>query len=579
MRLANKLVEEKSPYLKIHAYNPVMWYPWGPEAFEKAKAENKPILLSIGYSSCHFCHRMARESFEDEEIAKIVNGYFIPVKVDREERPDIDSVYMQACILFLGEGGWPLNVFLTPDKKPFFAITYLPKEDTPHYIGFKTILLNIINAWREKQAEILESADKICRLLKQKDEPKYFEITANTVSSCAKALVEMFDEKNGGFGRAPKFPIPHVMMFLLKYHENFDDKAALHALEKTLISIYKGGIHDHIGGGYFRYSTDEWWLVPHFEKMLYDNALLAITFAYAYEYTKNEIYKEAAFEVLNFLTQDLMSPGGAFYSSISAENKDGEGEFYLFTPEDIKKALGKGAEEFCKYYNIGKKAYKNKSIPHISGDVDIEKFKNERLILYDYRKNTRDNPMADTKILCGQNALAIAAFSLGAKIFQNEGFKNTAIRAAKFVLDKLKSSSGRLLARYIEGEAKYLAYSQDYAYLIWALILLFEATGDLKYLDYAKELTDCAIQLFWSKDGGLYFYGTDAEKLILWPKDAYDDAVPSANSVFALCLNKLYKITNNYRYKEKEAQIYKAFADECNKTPTSHTFMLYSFLN
>ncbi len=584
----NRLINEKSPYLLQHAYNPVDWYGWSEEAFEKARTEDKPIFLSIGYSTCHWCHVMAHESFEDEEVANILNNYFICIKVDREERPDIDSVYMSVCQAMTGGGGWPLNLFLTKDKKPFYAGTYFPKTSKYNQTGFIEILESINNVWVGNKDHVLTTADQVVNTLKEHGEDESFDISKNILSEGFQSFLNSFDAVFGGFSKAAKFPSPHNLSYLLSYYKDTREKRALEMVEITLKSMYKGGIFDHIGFGFSRYSVDEKWLVPHFEKMLYDNALLAIAYIETYEITKDNIYKEVAEKILAYILRDMTSKEGGFYCGEDADSEGVEGKFYLWDFAELYKVLNmEEANLFIKYYGIQREGnFEGRNIPNLIGeeleDLDKnglkEKLENIRRKLFDYREK-RIHPHKDDKILTSWNGLMIAAFAKAGKILNEEKYKDASIKALEFVFTKLQREDGRLLARFRDGESRYLAYLDDYAFIIWALIEVYEGTKEYSYVEKALELNKQMIELFLDKEkGGLFLYGKDSEELILRPKDIYDGAIPSGNSVAAMNMLRLFKITGDINLKEEAESIFKVFGNSINKIPRAHAKTLEALL-
>ena len=572
---SNRLIHEKSPYLLQHAYNPVNWYPWCDEAFEKAKREDKPIFLSIGYSTCHWCHVMERESFEDEEIASILNNNFISIKVDREERPDIDSIYMTVCQALTGHGGWPLTIFMTPDKTPFFAGTYFPKNDRMGMSGLKTILNSVNQAWLNNREALLHSGSRILDAIKDSFEEDTPESTATISEDIFDEAFSQFkydfDNIFGGFGSAPKFPTPHNLFFLLRYWYNTKEEYALIMVEKTLESMYKGGIYDHIGFGFSRYSTDEKWLVPHFEKMLYDNALLAIAYLEAYQATKKKKYAEIAQQIFTYVLRDMTSPEGGFYSAEDADSEGEEGKFYIWSKKEINDILGdKDGEKYCKYYNITDEGnFEGFNIPSLINSVipdeDNELVESCRKKLFDYRIK-RIHPHKDDKILTAWNGLMIAAMAIGGRVLHNEVYTQAAEKAAEFILSKLVREDGRLLARYRDGDAAIPAYVDDYAYLIWGLIELYESTYKPKYLKKSLALNQDLIKLFWdNKSGGLFLYGSDSEQLIIRPKELYDGATPSGNSVAALNFIRLARMTGQHELEEKAQNRFSNFGKQVQR--------------
>lgn len=587
----NRLINEKSPYLLQHAYNPVNWYPWCEEAFEKAEKENKPIFLSIGYSTCHWCHVMERESFEDNEVANVLNENFISIKVDREERPDIDTIYMDTCQLLTGHGGWPLTIFALPNKKPFYAGTYFPKEDTQYMDGLITLLNKIIGIWENSKDKVLESADEIVKSLHymtefgevKTDNSNKANVKSEFLKDAFYTFKSSFDSKYGGFGDKPKFPTPHNLWFLLEYYKATNDTEALNMVEITLDAMYAGGIYDHIGFGFSRYSTDRFWLVPHFEKMLYDNALLAILYSKAYEITKKEKYKSVANEIFTYLLRDMHDEMGGFYSAEDADSEGIEGKFYIWSLGEIYQVLGKDdGEKFASYFNITEKGnFEGFNIPNLINKTlpeDTEFINRCKQKLFNYR-NKRIHPYKDDKILTSWNGLAIAAFALGGRILHNNEYTLAAESALEFIYKNLFSEDGKLLARYREGEAKIYGYVDDYAFLTWALLELYEDTNKEIFLGRAIDLTSDFVKYFWDDEkDGFFLYGSHGEQLITRPKKIYDGAIPSGNSVAALNFLKLYKFTSNIEYLNKAGTIFDSFSNEVSQHPSAYCFLLLSMI-
>ena len=580
----NRLAHEKSPYLLQHAHNPVDWYPWGEEAFAKARAEDKPIFLSIGYSTCHWCHVMERESFEDKDVASILNRNFVSIKVDREERPDIDHIYMDVCQALTGHGGWPLTIIMTPDQKPFFAGTYFPKNDRMGMQGLISILEAIKKAWDTKRDELLDSGEKITQYISSKPASSKKEIQEEIFDRAFSFYKQYFDHVYGGFGHAPKFPTPHNLMFLLRYWKRTSNDDALKMVEKTLDSMYRGGIYDHIGFGFCRYSTDKQWLVPHFEKMLYDNALLAITYLEAYQATKKEKYAVIAREILTYILRDMTSPEGGFYCAEDADSEWVEGKFYIWILDEIIEVLGeKEGTLFANFYDITRKGnFEGKNIPNlINNNTPFEQIKTmenarEKLFQHRYR---RIHPHKDDKILTSWNGLMIAAMAFAGRVLKDEAFSNAAERAVNFINNNLIREDGRLLARFRDGESGLLAYAEDYANLTYGLIELYETTLKPEYLKQALDFTEDLLSLFWDEDeGGLYVYGNDGESLISRPKEAYDGAIPSSNSVSALNFMKLARLTGRQEFEEKADEILKSFSDEILVNPISYSYSLMALI-
>ncbi|MEG1255572.1 thioredoxin domain-containing protein [Clostridium sp.] len=589
--IPNRLINEKSPYLLQHAHNPVDWFPWCEEAFEKAKSEDKPIFLSIGYSTCHWCNVMEIESFEDEEVAKILNDNFISIKVDREERPDIDTIYMDTCQIITGHGGWPLTTFILPNKKPFFSGTYFPKENTGYMEGLVTLLNKIINAWKTNKTAILESANEIVATLGKMSDLGEINSTGTNETYEIKNLVEVgvstfksnFDNVYGGFGSEPKFPTPHNLWLLLENYKITNDTESLHIVETTLNAMYAGGIYDHIGYGFSRYSTDRLWLVPHFEKMLYDNALLSVVYIKTYEITKNEKYKTIANEIFTYILRDMQNAEGGFYSAEDADSEGVEGKFYVWSLDEIYEVLGdENGKKFALYFNITKNGnFEGFNIPNLI-DTEIPNdtiFINECKQKLFHRRDNRIHPYKDNKILTSWNGLTIAALALGGKIFENNDCTLAAENAVEFIYQNLFNENGRLLARYREGESGIYAYADDYAFLIWGLLELYETTKRNLFLDRAIDLSNDFIEHFWdAENGGFFIYGDDGEQLITRPKKIYDGAIPSGNSVAALNFVKLSKLTSNNEYVSKALGIFDSFGGEVSKHPSAYSFLLVSMV-
>lgn len=580
-RAPNRLIYEKSPYLLQHAYNPVDWYPWGDEAFAKAAAEDKPVFLSIGYSTCHWCHVMAHECFEDEEIAEILNKHYVSVKVDREERPDVDHIYMSVCQSITGHGGWPLTLIMTPDKVPFFAGTYFPKYAQGGMPGLMDILQAVQQKWHKDKRSLTAIAQQIKQALQELEQPQPDKFNADIVHTAYRQLKNSFDAAYGGFGHAPKFPSAHNLLFLMRYYKLHQEKTALDMVEKTLEGMYRGGIYDHIGFGFSRYSVDHQWLVPHFEKMLYDNAMLAMTYLEAYQITKTKLYREVAEGIFDYVLRDMTAPEGGFYSAEDADSEGEEGKFYLWTPEEVIKVLGeKEGNEYCRLYNITSQGnFAGKSIPNliktdlVADELEILKQKC-RPKLFEYRQK-RIHPGKDDKILTAWNGLMIAAFAKGAQVLQEPRYLNAAVKGAAFINNNLRTKTGRLLARYRDGEAAYLAYLDDYAFIIWGLLELYNATFDYQYLERALSLNADMIDLFWDqKQSGFFFYGRDQEQLIARPKEVYDGAIPSGNSVAAYNLIRLARLTGDKMLEEYSEKQLNAFSGDIRLHPRGYTFFI-----
>lgn len=591
----NRLIKEKSPYLLQHANNPVDWYSWGKEAFAKAKAERKPIFLSIGYSTCHWCHVMERESFEDEEVAAVLNERYVAIKVDREERPDVDSLYMNICHAMTGQGGWPLTIIMSPEKMPFFAGTYFPKHSQWGRPGLLDILGQIGEMWKEDSMKLSQAGQRAIEAIKEYSRNSGAgELDPHLLEKAYASLAKRFDTRHGGFGRAPKYPSPHNLFFLLRYGRSKaregkgTDIEAAAIVEKTLEQMYKGGIFDHIGFGFARYSTDDKWLVPHFEKMLYDNALLSIAYLEAWQITKKPLFKEAAEQIFTYVLRDMTSPEGGFYSAEDADSEGVEGKFYLWTPAEIKEVLGEEQGGlYCAIYDITEQGnFEGKSIPNlIERDLTDTAFTEKKRLLEEGRQKLfaarmkRIPPHKDDKILTSWNALMIAALALGARILERKDYLAAAVRALDFICKNLVRPDGRLLARYREGEAAYEAYLDDYAFLVWALLELYQATYQPHYLQKALEQNEQMLELFRDEEqGGLFLTGEDAEELPLRPKDGHDGAIPSGNSVAAFNLLRLSRLTGEFKLEEKAQGIFSSLAKEVGQAPAGYTFLLLGLL-
>ena len=600
----NHLKDEKSPYLLQHRDNPVDWYPWGEEAFQKAKDENKPIFLSIGYSTCHWCHVMSRESFQDPEIGQLINQVFVPVKVDREERPDIDSIYMTVCQMITGSGGWPLTIIMTPDLKPFFAGTYFPKDTGPRGTGLRDLILNVHELWENQEGELLKSADELTVSLEKISQgkpgdsltPEITEIITQTYHS----LQENFDQQYAGFGTNQKFPTPHHLLFLLRYWKQTGETEALNMVQETLKAMRKGGIYDHIGFGFHRYTVDQQWIIPHFEKMLYDQALLAMAYTEAYQATGETEYRETAEEVLEYILRDMRSPEGGFYSAEDADSEGEEGKFYLWTAEEIQDLLGpEDGALFQTVYSIspegnfkdearGIKTGKNilhrtKTWDEISAELEIPsdqlwwKMEHAREVLFPARE-ARIHPGKDDKILTDWNGLVITALSIAGKVFGREDYLVAAGEAVDFIMTHLHSQ-GRLKHRWREGESAIEGNLDDYAYLIWGLLELYQATFQAEYLKAALKLNQTLTKHFWdNEEGGYYFTPDHAPQILVRQKEAYDTALPSGNSVQQMNLERLYLLTGENNFRETSESLEKYFSPTMKQTPAAFTMFLSAIM-
>jgi uncharacterized protein YyaL (SSP411 family) len=581
----NHLIREKSPYLKQHAYNPVDWYPWGDEPFRRAAKEDKPVFLSVGYSTCHWCHIMAHESFEDPGIADLLNAHFIAIKVDREERPDIDSIYMTACQQMTGQGGWPLTLFLTPDKKPFFAGTYLPRKTRAGMTGLSELLQKVIRIWQEQRGSLVTAAEQFTARLAD----------ASAVSTAGNAdqslirdgyeeLVALFDPVNGGFGRAPKFPTPTILLFLLRYWKRTGSDQALGMVEMTLGTMRCGGIHDHLGGGFHRYSTDPQWHVPHFEKMLYDQALLLIAFMEAWLATKKPIYRTTAEGIITYVARDLSSPEGAFMAAEDADSAGGEGAFYLWTRKELDAVLGPhdgpyaatffGVEEEGNFFSP--EAGSGKNILNLKpGNIEnqhdparIASIRNKLLA----ERVKRPRPGRDDKILTDWNGLMIAALALASRASGNPEYYQTAETAMRFILDRMRLADGGLLHRYCDGEAAIPAFADDYAFIIRALIELYETSFNSSWLEEAVVLNHYLSRHFSDIRGeGFFTVSDDGETLIARKKEIYDGAIPSCNSMMLGNLVLLGHLTGDPEYEEQASRVAECFSGIVSRSPSSYS--------
>ena len=550
--MSNRLNQEKSPYLMQHGENPVDWYPWSEEAFRKAAREDKPVFLSIGYSTCHWCHVMAHESFEDPEVADLLNREFISIKVDREERPDIDAVYMSVCQAMTGSGGWPLTIFMTPEQKPFFAGTFFPKYGGYGRFGLMDLLERVADLWKNNREELLRAGNQITAAINQEQTSNGQKPNRSLVERAYGQLAQRFDHKWGGFGGAPKFPTPHNLLFLMRYAEVTRESNAMKMVEITLEDMAKGGIFDHIGGGFSRYSTDEMWLVPHFEKMLYDNALLLIAYTKAYQHTKKESFADMARRTVRYILRELTSEEGGCYCGQDADSGGVEGKYYVFTPEEVKAVLGEAdGAEFCRLYDITDSGnFEGKSIPNrirsLENGWDI---KDPRLeMLYDFRLN-RTKLHKDDKILLSWNAWAMIALAKAGQVLEEPSYLDAAVRIHEFIESKMVTEHDRLYLRYRDGEAAYEGQLEDYAVYALALLELYRATFDAKYLQAAIHRAKQMVELFEENNKGGYFMTAfDGEQLIARPRETYDGAIPSGNSVAALVLQTLASLTGEQKW-------------------------------
>lgn len=589
-KFTNRLIHETSPYLQQHAHNPVDWHAWNDEALELARREDKAILLSIGYSACHWCHVMAHESFENEPIAKLMNDNFINIKVDREERPDLDTIYMNAVMMMNGHGGWPMTVFLTPDGVPFYGGTYYPPTDRGGMPGFPRILISIAEAYQAKRSEIAESAKSILGELNRLEaaKPAEGELSHEITDHAANHLLRMLDPAEGGFGRAPKFPPSMTLSFLLRQYARTKDQAALEAVELTLQKMANGGMYDQLGGGFHRYSVDERWLVPHFEKMLYDNALLARIYLDAFLVTGKEFYKRIATETLDYVRREMLDSSGGFYSSQDADSEGEEGKFFVWSQSEIEALLGeKDAKLFCRYFDVTEYGnFEDHNILHVDVEaesiarlmrVSVEELNaaiaRGKQILFEAREK-RIKPFRDEKLLTAWNGLMLRSFAEAARVLDRSDYLEVAVNNANFLLRELKQGT-RLLRTHKDGESKLNAYLEDYAYLADGLLALYEATFDLRWFEESRSLVETMIEQFADdKDGGFFFTSADHEKLIARTKDWYDNATPGGNSVAASILLKFALLTGKESYRQKAEEILTLLKSAMMRSPSAFGHLL-----
>ena len=589
----NRLAESSSPYLLQHKNNPVDWYPWGDEAFQKAAELDIPIFLSIGYSTCHWCHVMAHESFEDEQVAQLLNENFISIKVDREELPEIDHVYMSVCQAMTGRGGWPLTIIMTPDKEPFFAGTYFPKNGRLGRPGMMELLPSIADAWKNRRAELVQSAEKINEYLvksntKELGTPLSKAILKETYSQ----FVNRYDKNHGGFGTQPKFPSPHNLVYLLRYHHMTDDKTALEMVEKTLQEMRLGGIFDHVGYGFHRYATDKEWLVPHFEKMLYDQAMLVMAYTEAFQITGKPEYKKTAEEILTYVQRDMTDAKGGFYSAEDADSEGEEGLFYIWTIQELQSIIGEEDTQFIQnIFNLTPEGnFKDEASGQSTGNnifhlktpisnlKDLKKISQIREKIFHVREK-RIHPLKDDKILTDWNGLMIAAMAKAGVAFQDNVLIESAEKSAKFIFNNLMDKNGRLQKRYRKGISGLDAHLDDYAFFVWGLLELYEATFKIEYLKNAIQLSDIMVSEFWNESSGGFYLGSDqTEKLIVRAMTGYDGAIPSGNSIAAMNLLKLTRITGEIKWAEMADKTFKVFSNEINRAPSGYTSMVTAFL-
>lgn len=588
----NRLAQEKSPYLLQHAQNPVDWYPWGEEAFKKAREEDKPIFLSIGYATCHWCHVMAHESFEDESIAEMMNRAFVNIKVDREERPDIDNTYMTVCQMLTGSGGWPLTILMTPEQKPFYAATYIPKEGRYGRPGMRELIPRISGLWNNEREKVIGSTEEIIQAFrKSNNQEPGEELTADILEKAFQTYSQQYDEVNGGFGNSPKFPSPHNLMFLLRYGHFSGEKKAMEMVTGTLEAMRKGGIFDQVGFGFHRYSTDSSWLVPHFEKMLYDQAMLTMAYTEAWQATGNNRFRETAENTITYVLRDMQDNSGAFYSAEDADSEGEEGKFYVWSIEEIRDALPvPEAELAIEIFNLSEEGNftdetsgrrTGKNILHVTKpivelaeerDLSVEKLENKlsdiRETLFREREK-RQQPLLDDKVLTDWNGLMIAALAKAGNAFDNNAYVSAAQKAYTFIKENLFREDGTLLHRFRDGDSAIRAHADDYAFLIWGLLELYEATFNSDYLEEAVNLNNVFLDHFWDKEkGGFYFTDEESEELLGRKKEVYDGAIPSGNSAALSNLLRIGRLTARVKLEEKAYDLIRLYSSRVKQAPT-----------
>jgi uncharacterized protein len=589
---ANRLLHETSPYLRQHAHNPVDWYPWGQEALDRARQLDRPIFLSIGYSACHWCHVMERESFEDPDVARILNEHFVSIKVDREERPDLDQIYMTAVQMLTGQGGWPMSMFLTPDIKPFYGGTYFPPDDRYGRPSFRRVLLALVDAWQNRRDEITRSSAQITEHLRDAGRVRRGEgeLSPELLQKAVGQLARAFDPVHGGIGSAPKFPHPMELRLLLRAWKRSGDEDALRMARLTFDRMAMGGIYDHLGGGFHRYSTDERWLVPHFEKMLYDNALLTQAYLEAYQATGAAPYRRVVEETLAYVRREMTSPEGAFYSTQDADSEGVEGKFLVWSQREVEEVLGKErAEVFTYVYDVTPEGnWEGHNILHraktdeqdarllrIPEDELLRALRESKERLFAVRSR-RVPPGRDEKVLTAWNGLMIAAFAQAGQVLDEPSYTETAARAADFILRTMRAEDSRLRRTYAAGVgAKLNGYLEDYAFLADALVTLYEADFDVRWIEAALELAELMLVEFWDKaEGGFFYTGQSHEALISRTKEAHDSSVPSSNAMAATALLRLAKLTGRMDLLEKAEATLRLFGGLMTASPLAAGQML-----
>jgi uncharacterized protein YyaL (SSP411 family) len=586
----NRLIHETSPYLRQHAHNPVDWYPWGEEAFAAARRDNKPIMLSVGYSACHWCHVMEHESFEDEETARLMNEHFVNIKVDREERPDVDHIYMNAVQMLTGRGGWPMTVFLTPDGKPFYGGTYFPPQDRHGLPAFRHVLLGIAQAFREKPDDVQKTVAQLMDGLRRIEvaQPSSHLIDASVVSDAAASLSRAYDQTNGGLGQAPKFPNEAVCDLFLRVSRSHGQQRYLDMALHTLRQMARGGIYDQLGGGFHRYSVDEHWLVPHFEKMLYDNAQLVPLYLSAYQITRDDFFARIARETLDYVIREMRDPAGGFYSTQDADSDGEEGKFFVWDLAEAQRIVGAEAAELaCRYWDITDVGnFEGRNILHVTLEVeqlaklfrrDVNEVEtiltDSRATLFNVREQ-RVKPARDEKMLTSWNALMISAFAKAAEVLDEPRYRQVAVDAAAFIEAELQQGD-RLLSTYKDGVAKLNGYLDDHAFFIAALLDVFELTQERSYLDRAVTLAESMLRHFWDESSaGFYFTSDDHEVLIVRSKPAFDGSIPSGNSAAVHDLLRLYHYTERTEYLERAEATLQLYAGAMREQPFGFSNML-----
>jgi uncharacterized protein YyaL (SSP411 family) len=586
----NRLIRESSPYLLQHAHNPVDWYPWGDEAFHKAQSENKPILLSIGYSACHWCHVMERESFENEKIASLMNELFVNIKVDREERPDVDEIYMNAVQVLTGRGGWPMTMFLTPDRKPFYGGTYFPPEDRQGMPGFPRVLIGVSQAYRERPADVEKSVAEILSVLQRmsKSQPTEKSFAPDSILESAEKISRAYDSENGGLGQAPKFPNAGVYELFLRSYYHSKSQRYLDMVTHTLMKMAQGGIYDHLGGGFHRYSVDAKWLVPHFEKMLYDNAQLTRIYAQTYTITGEPLFKAVVEETVAYLVREMLDAEGGFYSTQDADSEGEEGKFFVWTPAEIAQLLGEERGEiFSRIYDVSEEGnFEKKNILHpiLTVEQASKFFRKDQTeieaLIADARqqlfteREKRIKPFRDEKIITAWNGLMLSSLGEAIKILDQPGYVETAKRIVDFLFGKM-FRDGFLLHTYKDGQAKLLGYLDDYTFVIVGLLDLYEATFDRSLLDRATQLSETVLREFSDeRDGGFFYTGKSHEQLISRAKPVFDASIPSGNAMATQALLRLYHMTGNDGYRGRAEQVLRSYYDAMTSQPFGFAHLL-----